>query len=269
MDVVGVRFKNVGKIYYFSSNNLDLNYKDKVIVESSDGYDLAEIALANIDIDKEKFDKELSKIIRKATYDDIKTVENNKEDAKKAMQIAIQKAKEHNLQMKMVDCEYSFDRSKLTFYFTAKNRVDFRSLVKDLAFIFRNRIELRQIGVRDHAKLKEFHGTCGQKSCCSRFLSEFSPLSIKMAKDQGVTLDPSKISGICGRLMCCLNFEEETYIKARKTLPKIGNIVQTSDGRGQVIANDYVKEVSKVRVRLEDDSEIEEYYTIEEMDKIS
>lgn len=261
MNVVGIRFKEAGKIYYFSANNLKLNFKDKVIVESSNGLELAEIALANIDIDQEKFDKVLSQVIRKATNRDLEIYENNLADAKEAINIAQEKAAYHNLDMKIVDSEYSFDRSKITFYFTAENRVDFRMLVKDLAAIFRNRIELRQIGVRDHAKLKGFYGTCGQKSCCSRFMTDFSPLSIKMAKDQGITLDPAKISGVCGRLMCCLSFEEDNYIKAKKSMPKPGSKVETEDGIGVVLSNDYVREMCKVRVKTnEDDEEIEEYY---------
>lgn len=260
MNVVGIRFKQAGKVYYFSANNLKLNFKDKVIVESSNGLEFAEVALANIDIEKDKFDKSLSQVLRKATDKDIKIYEENIEDAQEAIEIAQEKADKHQLDMKIVDSEYSFDRSKITFYFTAENRVDFRMLVKDLASIFKNRIELRQIGVRDHAKLKSFHGTCGQKSCCSRFMTDFSPLSIKMAKDQGITLDPAKISGICGRLMCCLSFEEENYIRAKKYMPKPGSKVETEDGFGVVLTNDFVKELCKVRVRTDDDEEIEDYY---------
>lgn len=269
MNVVGIRFRDAGKIYYFSANNLILNFKDKVIVESSNGLELAEVCLANIDIDKEKFDKTISEVIRKATDRDLEIYENNRKDAKEAIEIAQEKADKHRLDMKIVDSEYSFDRSKITFYFTAENRIDFRMLVKDLASIFKNRIELRQIGVRDHAKLKGFYGTCGQKSCCSRFMTDFSPLSIKMAKDQGITLDPAKISGICGRLMCCLSFEEDNYIKAKKSMPKPGSKVETCDGLGVVLTNDYVREMCKVRVNnLEDDEEIEEYYNACDIEKI-
>lgn len=260
MNVVGIRFKDAGKIYYFSANNLILNFKDKVIVESSNGLELAEIALANIDIDENKFNKILLPVIRKATERDLEIYEENVKDSKEAILIAQEKANYYKLKMKVVDSEYSFDRTKITFYFTADKRVDFRLLVKDLAAVFKNRIELRQIGVRDHAKLKGFHGTCGQKSCCSRFMTEFSPLSIKMAKDQGITLDPAKISGVCGRLMCCLSFEEENYLKAKKYMPKPGSKVQTEDGIGTVLSNDFVKELCKVRVMTEDDVEIEEYY---------
>ena len=266
MNVVGIRFKDAGKIYYFSANNLTLNFKDKVIVESSNGLELAEIALANIDIDEGKFDKTLLPVIRKATDRDLNIYEENQKDAKETMEIAQDKADYYKLNMKIVGSEFSFDRTKITFYFTADKRVDFRSLVKDLASIFKNRIELRQIGVRDHAKLKGFHGTCGQKSCCSRFMTDFSPLSIKMAKDQGITLDPAKISGVCGRLMCCLSFEEDNYIKAKKSMPKPGTRVETEDGIGVVISNDYVKEMCKVRVTHED-SEIEEYYKAKDIVK--
>lgn len=260
MNVVGIRFKGAGKIYYFSANNLILNFKDKVIVESSNGLELADVALANIDIDEKKFDKALSPVIRKATERDLEIYYNNIEDAQEAIQIAQEKASLYKLKMKIVDSEYSLDRTKITFYFTAEKRVDFRLLVKDLAAIFKNRIELRQIGVRDHAKLKGFHGTCGQKSCCSRFMTDFSPLSIKMAKDQGITLDPAKISGVCGRLMCCLSFEEDNYLRAKKYMPKPGTRVETEDGIGTVLTNDFVKELCKVRVMTEDDIEIEEYY---------
>lgn len=267
MNVVGIRFKGAGKIYYFSANNLILNFKDRVIVESSNGLELAEVALANIEIDEKKFDKTLSPVIRKASARDLETYRLNLEDANEAIKIAQEKANSYKLQMKIVDSEYSFDRSKITFYFTADNRVDFRSLVKDLASIFKNRIELRQIGVRDHAKLKGFHGTCGQKSCCSRFMTDFSPLSIKMAKDQGITLDPAKISGVCGRLMCCLSFEEDNYLRAKKYMPKPGTRVETVDGVGIVLTNDFVKEACKVRVKTEDDVEIEEYYKASDLVK--
>lgn len=268
MNVVGIRFKEAGKIYYFSANNLILNFKDKIIVESSNGLEIAEIALANIDIDNQKFDKELSPVLRKATARDIQVHENNLNDAKEAIEIAQEKAKLHKLDMKIVESKYSFDRSKITFYFTAENRVDFRLLVKDLASIFKNRIELRQIGVRDHAKLKCFYGTCGQKSCCSRFMTDFSPLSIKMAKDQGITLDSSKISGVCGRLMCCLSFEEDNYIRAKKAMPKPGTKVETEDGIGVVLSNDYIREMCKVRIKsVEDDQELEEYYKASEIER--
>ncbi len=267
MNVVGIRFKDAGKIYYFFANNLILNFKDKVIVESSNGLELAEVALANIEIDEKKFDKTLSPVIRKATEKDLDIYRQNLEDSEEAIRIAQEKANFYRLKMKIVDSEYSFDRTKITFYFTADKRVDFRSLVKDLASIFRNRIELRQIGVRDHAKLKGFYGTCGQKSCCSRFMTDFSPLSIKMAKDQGITLDPAKISGICGRLMCCLSFEEENYVRARKYMPRPGTMVQTEDGEGIVLTNDFVKEMCKVRVKTEDDVEIEEYYKASDLVK--
>ena len=267
MNVVGIRFKEAGKIYYFSSNNLDLNFKDRVIVESANGIDLAEVALENIDIDKDKFDKPLSNVIRKASNRDLEVYIKNQIDAKAAIKTAQEKADFYRLKMKFVDSEYSFDRSKLTFYFTAENRVDFRALVKDLAYVYRNRIELRQIGVRDHAKLKDFYGCCGQKSCCSRFMTDFTPLSIKMAKDQGITLDPAKISGVCGRLMCCLSFEEDNYVKAKKAMPKPGTKVETEDGRGIVLSNDYVKEVSKIRVKTIDDDELEGFYKLKDLKK--
>ena len=268
MNVVGIRFKNAGKIYYFKANDLKLICKDKVIVESSNGLELAEVALANIDIDEDKFDKDLSDVIRKASLRDLEIDRLNKEEAKEAMDLAIKKVRDHKLDMKIVESEYSFDKSKITFYFTSENRVDFRALVKDLASIFKNRIELRQIGVRDHAKLKDFHGTCGQKTCCSRFMTEFNPLSIKMAKDQGITLDPNKISGVCGRLMCCLDFEEDNYLRAKKEHPKKGHKVITEDGEGIVIDNDYIRGLCKIRRQTDDgDEEIEEFYRLDEISK--
>ena len=266
MNVVGVRFRNAGKIYYFKSQDIELAYKDKVLVESTNGVELAEIALANIDIDKEKFDKDLSSVLRKASLEDLQKDEQNRIDAKEAMLVCQQKVVSRKLDMKIVDSEYNFDRSKITFYFTSENRVDFRNLVKDLALVFKNRIELRQIGVRDHAKMKNYHGACGQKTCCSRFITDFSPLSIKMAKDQGITLDPSKISGVCGRLMCCLSFEQDSYKEIKKLMPKVGQKVQTADGEGLVISNDYLRELIRLRIKdIENDEEIEKEYRISEI----
>ena len=262
MKVVGVRFKEAGKIYYFKSDDNDYDYKDKVIVESENGIDFGEIALTSVDIDKGDFDQDLKNVIRPANQEDLKTQFVNKLDSKKALEICQQKADSYDLKMNIVDCEYSFDRSKLTFYFTADNRVDFRTLVKDLASTFRNRIELRQIGVRDHAKLIKHYGSCGEQCCCSRYLTEFEPLSIKCAKDQNISLDPSKISGVCGRLMCCLAYEEEHYLKLKETMPKYGQTVTTEDGEGIVVSNNMVRECCKVRIQKEDDQAIEKHYKI-------
>ena len=266
MDVVGVRFGRASKITYYKSNDMRFAYKDKVIVQSEDEVLLGEIALTNIDIEKDKLDKKIGYIIRKATDNDIKESVNDKYDAKIAKETCQKKADSYGLKMNVVDCHYSFDRSKLTFYFTADKRVDFRELVKDLASTYRSRIELRQIGVRDHAKLVKHYGSCGQECCCSRHLTEFMPLSIKYAKDQNISLDPSKISGVCGRLMCCLSYEEDNYIEAKKILPKYGQKVNTPDGEGKVIKTDLVK--CKCMVKLEnkeDDELIEKSYSPEEL----
>ena len=264
--VIGVRFRDNGKIYYFSSEQFEVEVGQNVIVETARGVEYGRVVLGNREIHDEKIISTLKPVIRIVTEDDDKVQANNKIKSKEAYDICLEKIKKHELEMKLIDCEYTFDNNKVLFYFTADGRIDFRELVKDLASVFKTRIELRQIGVRDHAKLKGFHGTCGQKSCCSRFMTDFSPLSIKMAKDQGITLDPAKISGVCGRLMCCLSFEEDNYIKAKKSMPKPGTRVETEDGIGVVISNDYVKEMCKVRVTHED-SEIEEYYKAKDIVK--
>lgn len=265
MRVVGIRFRPAGKIYHFDANGNEFEYKDKVIVETSNGVEMAEVAL--VDVDESETKGKLSEVIRKATNDDLYYHAKNEQDAKEAISLCQEKATAHGLKMKIIDAKYTFDRSKITFYFKAENRVDFRSLVKDLASIYRNRIELRQIGVRDHAKMIEHLGPCGQKCCCGRFLNDFKPLSIKMAKDQGITLDPGKISGMCGRLMCCLSYEEECYKCSKKKMPKEGQKVKTADGYGMVLNNDYIRECSKVRVKLTGtDEEIEETYSYKEME---
>ncbi|MDO5048166.1 MAG: stage 0 sporulation family protein [Anaerococcus sp.] len=266
MMVVGIRFRQAGKIYYFDANNMDFAYNDLVIVETSNGLELAQVAKPLIDTSKEEIKGKLSPVLRKANRDDLKQNKINKKEAKDAIETCQQKARDHGLRMKIIDAKYSFDRSKITFYFKAENRVDFRSLVKDLASIYRNRIELRQVGVRDHAKMIDHYGSCGQKCCCSRFLKDFKPLSIKMAKDQDITLDPTKISGMCGRLMCCLSYEEKNYQLAKKNMPKEGQRVETCDGSGVVLANDYVRESCRVRVRLlENDEELEKSYCLDDL----
>lgn len=265
MRVVGIRFRPAGKIYHFDANGNEFEYKDKVIVETSNGVEMAEVAL--VDVDESECKGNLSEVIRKATNDDLYYYAKNEQDAKEAISLCQEKANSHGLKMKIIDAKYTFDRSKITFYFKAENRVDFRSLVKDLASIYRNRIELRQIGVRDHAKMIEHLGPCGQKCCCGRFLNDFKPLSIKMAKDQNITLDPGKISGMCGRLMCCLSYEEECYKCSKKIMPKEGQKVKTADGYGMVLDNDYIRECSKVRVKLTGtDEEIEETYSCKDLE---
>lgn len=248
MNVVGVRFSQAGKIYYYKSNNTTFTYKDKVILDTPDGLDIGEVALTNIDIEVDKLDQDLGIVLRKASDEDLDIDYLNKADAKEAIEIGQEKANNYGLNMKIVDASYSFDKSKLTLYFTSDKRVDFRDLVKDLAATFKSRIELRQIGVRDHAKLVKHHGSCGQECCCSRHLTDFMPLSIKYAKDQNISLDPNKISGVCGRLMCCLSYEEENYIQAKKSLPKYGQKVMTEDGDGVVVNHDYVRCECKVKM---------------------
>ena len=233
--IIGVKFRDSGKVYYFDPNGIELNVGDNVIVETSRGVECGKVALANRELSDDKVTAPLKKLIRKATEEDMKIVEENKEKEKKAFAICEQKIAQHKLQMKLVNVEYTFDNNKILFYFTADGRVDFRELVKDLAYVFRTRIELRQIGVRDEAKMLGGLGICGRPFCCKTFLGEFQPVSIKMAKEQGMSLNPVKISGTCGRLMCCLKYEQDVYSKLLKTTPKIGAIVDTPDGKGNVI----------------------------------
>ena len=233
--VIGVRFKDVGKIYYFDPDGIELHVGDNVIVETSRGVECGKVAMANKEITDDRISKPLKKLIRKATADDMKIVQQNRKKEVEAFKICEEKIAKHNLQMKLVDVEYTFDNNKILFYFTADGRVDFRELVKDLAYVFRTRIELRQIGVRDEAKMLGGLGICGRPFCCNTFLGEFQPVSIKMAKEQGMSLNPVKISGTCGRLMCCLKYEQDVYTGLLKTTPKIGAIVETPDGNGNVI----------------------------------
>ncbi len=269
MNVVGIRFKEAGKIYYFDSNGIELAYKDKAVLNTENGLEIGEVALANIDIDETKFDKKIKSVVRKADEVDLSIDEQNKADQIEAMEICQEKADYFHLKMKIVDAEYTLDRNKLTFYFTADKRVDFRDLVKELAIIFRSRIELRQIGVRDHAKLIKHHGSCGQQCCCSRHLTDFVPLSIKYAKDQNISLDPTKISGVCGRLMCCLSYEQDNYLEMKKLMPKYGQKVQTADGEGTVISNDLVRSCCKVKLHSTEEDELtEKTYSLNELESI-
>ena len=210
-EVIGVRFKEVGKVYYFDPDNKKLRIGDTVIVETSRGIECGKVAIANKEVTDEEIVHPLKKLIRKATKEDMRRLEDNHRKEKEALKICEQKVAEHKLEMKLVDVEYTFDNSKILFYFTADGRVDFRALVKDLASVFRTRIELRQIGVRDESKMLGGLGVCGRPFCCSSFLGEFHPVSIKMAKEQGLSLSPTKISGTCGRLMCCLKYEQDAY----------------------------------------------------------
>lgn len=247
-EVIGVRFKDVGKIYYFDPDGNTLEKNDKVIVETSRGIECGEVATENREVDDENIVKPLKKMIRKATEEDLKKVEENKQNEKKAFEIALQKIEKHGLDMKLVDVEYTFDNSKILFYFTADGRIDFRELVKDLAGVFKTRIELRQIGVRDESKMVGGLGICGRPLCCGSFLGDFQPVSIKMAKEQGLSLNPTKISGTCGRLMCCLKYEQDVYEHLLRVTPKVGAVVETQEGRGTVIETNMLKGLLKVRL---------------------
>ena len=255
-NIVGVRFKKPGKIYFFDPQNLKISNKDFVIVETAQGEEYGEVAISNRAIPEEKIVKPLKKVLRIATYKDKKHYEENKKKEKEAFEICKQKIKEHKLEMTLTDVEFKFDNSKVLFYFTADGRIDFRDLVKDLAAIFKTRIELRQIGVRDEVKRIGGNGVCGRELCCCSFLGNFETVSIKMAKEQNMSLNPSKISGNCGRLMCCLKYEQEVYEEKINRLPRIGAIVKTEDGEGTVEGVETLKE--RIRVKLKDDNG--EYY---------
>ncbi len=233
--IVGVRFKNAGKIYYFDPVDFEIEKNIDVVVETARGLEYGKIVVGPKEIEEEKLISPLKPIIRIATEEDKAIYRENKEKAKETFEICQQKIKEHGLTMFLIDCEYTFDRNKLIFYFTAEGRIDFRELVKDLASIFKTRIELRQIGVRDEAKSIGGLGTCGRKLCCSSWLGDFQPVSIKMAKDQSLSLNPTKISGICGRLFCCLKYEHDVYVEAIEKMPVVGSIVKVDNQKGKVI----------------------------------
>jgi len=258
-DVIGIRFKPVGKIYYFSPNDFDIEPGMNVIVETVRGIECGKVVLGKKEVSEEEFNQPLKKVIRIATEDDERVFAENKQKEKKALDICNEKIRKHELDMKLVDVEYTFDGGKILFYFTADGRVDFRELVKDLASIFRTRIELRQIGVRDEAKMIGSYGVCGRSLCCSSFLGEFVPVSIKMAKEQGLSLNPAKISGTCGRLMCCLKYEQEAYDDLLKKTPQQGALVETPDGRGTVEFVSLLKGIVKVRVEKGKEVTIGEY----------
>lgn len=247
-EVIGVRFKEVGKVYYFDPADIKFNLDEKVIVETARGIECGTVAAENKNVPDEEIVHPLKKALRKATKEDLKRLKENAKKEKEALKICEQKVAEHNLGMKLVECEYTFDNSKILFYFTADGRVDFRSLVKDLAGVFRTRIELRQIGVRDESKMLGGLGVCGRPFCCNSFLGEFQPVSIKMAKDQGLSLSPTKISGTCGRLMCCLKYEQDAYTDMLKRTPKVGAIVKTREGKGLVVENNLIMQTLKVKL---------------------
>ena len=246
--VIGVRFKDVGKVYYFDPGEETLKKGDKVIVETARGIECGEVAMENREVAEESIVRPLKKMIRKANEADLKKVKQKEKLEKNAFEICLKKIADHKLDMKLVDVEYTFDNNKILFYFTADGRVDFRELVKDLASVFRTRIELRQIGVRDEAKMLGGLGICGKPFCCSTFLGEFQPVSIKMAKEQGLSLNPVKISGTCGRLMCCLKYEQAAYADLLKTTPKVGAIVNTPEGKGVVVDQNLLTGTLKVRM---------------------
>ncbi len=233
-EIIGVKFKIAGKIYYFSPNGLKLKPGDKVIVETTRGIECGEVAMETKEISEEEINSPLKGVIRMATLQDLKDIEAKEEKEKEAFKICEEKIKNHGLNMNLIDVEYTFDKSKILFYFTSEGRVDFRELVKDLASVFRTRIELRQVGVRDEAKLLGGLGVCGRRFCCNTFLGDFQPVSIRMAKEQSLSLNPAKISGSCGRLMCCLKYEQENYEELLKVTPKAGALVKTPEGRGIV-----------------------------------
>ena len=257
--IVGVQFQKNGKIYNFDVNNLDVRQDDYVIADTSHGIDLGQVVVGIRHMDESESPAALKKLIRIATEKDLQTSAENRKKEKEAFGICQKKIAEHKLDMKLVSVEYAFDNSKALFYFTANGRVDFRSLVKDLASVFKMRIELRQIGVRDEARMIGGLGPCGRQICCGSFLDEFQPVSIKMAKEQNLSLNPTKISGVCGRLMCCLKYEQDHYEQTRKIMPRIGREVVTPDGNGTVSDLNIVKETVFVRITNGDSSEIKEY----------
>ena len=259
--VIGVRFRSAGKIYFFDPVGLDIEAGQHVIVETARGVEYGHVVIGPREVEDEKVIQPLKPVIRIATEEDDQIEMNNKEKEKEAFKICLEKITKHGLSMKLIDSEYTFDNNKVLFYFTADGRIDFRELVKDLASVFKTRIELRQIGVRDETKIVGGIGICGRPLCCHSYLSEFAPVSIKMAKEQNLSLNPSKISGVCGRLMCCLKNEEETYEELNSKLPVVGDNVGTPDGlRGDVQSVSVLRQLVKVIVTLEnDEKEIREY----------
>ena len=257
MTVIGVRFRTAGKIYYFDPAGRDIKTGDHVIVETARGIEYGYVVLGNREVEEGKVVPPLKPVIRMATDEDRAVETRNKEKEKEAFKICLEKIAKHKLDMKLVEAEYTFDNNKLLLYFTADGRIDFRELVKDLAAVFRTRIELRQIGVRDETKIMGGYGICGRELCCHTFLSEFAPVSIKMAKEQNLSLNPTKISGVCGRLMCCLKNEEDTYEELNRKLPGVGDYVQTADGlHGEVQSVNVLRQLVKVLVEAGDEKEL-------------
>lgn len=266
INVIGVRFRKAGKIYFFDPVGLEIKQDDNVIVETARGIEYGQVVVGPRDIEDERVIQPLKPVIRIATEEDDVIERTNKEKEKEAYQICLEKIQKHGLEMKLIDAEYTFDNNKVLFYFTADGRIDFRELVKDLASVFKTRIELRQIGVRDETKILGGIGICGRPLCCHTHLSEFAPVSIKMAKEQNLSLNPTKISGVCGRLMCCLKNEEEAYEELNSKLPNVGDIVTTNDSlKGEVQSVSVLKQLVKVIVYLENDEKEVREYKVEDL----
>ncbi len=264
--VIGVRFRTAGKIYFFSPGGLELKAGDKVIVETARGVEFGSVVTGIKEVPDDQISQPLKPVIRIATQDDVRREAKNREKEKEAFKICQEKIRKHGLEMKLIDAEYTFDNNKVLFYFTADGRIDFRELVKDLASIFRTRIELRQIGVRDETKIRGGIGICGRPLCCHTYLTEFAPVSIKMAKEQNLSLNPTKISGVCGRLMCCLTNEEETYEELNSHLPSIGDYVTTPEKlKGEVQSVNVLRQTVKVIVSLDNDEKEVRDYKVDEL----
>ncbi|MBO7151390.1 MAG: stage 0 sporulation family protein [Clostridia bacterium] len=263
--IVGIKFRSGNKIYYFDPKNIQFNEGDGVIVETARGQEFGIVSITNKEVEEKDIVSPLKPVIRKATADDLKKVEKNLQDKEHALKVIREKVAEMGITMKLVDAEYTFDRSKLIFYFTADGRVDFRELVKVLASIFKIRIELRQIYERDDTKMRGALASCGRPCCCTTHLPDFEKVSIKMAKIQGLSLNPQKISGVCGRLMCCLKYENAYYTEVYKEMPKVGSKVKTPDGEGTVEQNDLIKQTSRVRVLLSNGDYDMRTYKLEDM----
>ena len=260
MKVIGVRFRTAGKIYYLAPLEFTIKRNDHVIVETARGIEFGTVVMPPKEVEDEKVVQPLKPVLRLATQKDIEQEAANRKKEKEAFRICLEKIRKHNLEMKLIDAEYTFDNNKVLFYFTADGRIDFRELVKDLAAVFKTRIELRQIGVRDETKLVGGIGICGRPLCCHTYLSEFAPVSIKMAKEQNLSLNPTKISGVCGRLMCCLNNEENIYEELNRKLPNVGDFVTTDDGlKGEVHSVNILRQLVKVLVEVNDEKELKEY----------
>ncbi|MBO5773164.1 MAG: stage 0 sporulation family protein [Clostridia bacterium] len=264
-NIIGVQFKEVGKVYYFSPLDVVFSVGEGVIVETTHGVEYGKVVIANRDVDQSEIVGQLKTIVRKATPDDTRLHNDNLARRKQAIKLCEEKIAKRNLDMKIVDCDYTFDNSKIVFYFTAEGRVDFRELVKDLASVFKIRIDLRQIGIRDECKLLGGLGPCGRACCCNSYMGDFERVSIKMAKNQGLSLNPTKISGLCGRLMCCLKFENEHYVETLKVMPKVNSEVETPDGKGLVVAVDLLKRTVNVKVATEGDEVEIKTYTLQQL----